>query len=261
MPDSPKLKPCPFCMSENVESWSACGKDEDFIHCNDCKASGPKGLTLEGAIKSWNDASTQIECWQKSKPVIDTADNIKESDHREIEDLRQIALLIGRIFYYGNFIAESINENDLEKLLRKRGYFFQTEEEVLEAPLRIYDTTDNTKLSAVEDGTGSLSRVQVPQSAVDGGPQDPDFTVAVDSRDGKTSRHVDPDDAFITASVCLGKLGVTMRHVIKFDEEGDRTLWIKFLIPGFGWVSFRPDEVDRKGDPLGLDEDEGEKEE
>ena len=99
MPDSPKIEPCPFCGGENVESWSACGKDEDFIHCNDCKASGPKGLTLEGAILSWNATSIMIKNWMQHGTLDNNADNRKLSD---IEDHPSVKLMreTMAIWYY-----------------------------------------------------------------------------------------------------------------------------------------------------------------
>lgn len=50
------------------------------------------------------------------------------------DDLRDyvcIAHLIGSIFFYGDFKAETFNERELERLLRKIGRFYQSESEVL----------------------------------------------------------------------------------------------------------------------------------
>lgn len=44
----------------------------------------------------------------------------------EAARLREIARLIGAIFVYGNFKAETQNERQLEKLLRDQGAFFDT---------------------------------------------------------------------------------------------------------------------------------------
>jgi hypothetical protein len=49
----------------------------------------------------------------------------------EQKDFKEIASLIGSIFFYGDFKAETYNERELEKLLRKHGYFFESEEELL----------------------------------------------------------------------------------------------------------------------------------
>jgi superoxide dismutase len=60
-------------------------------------------------------------------------DLIKFEDNKEVktEDLIKVCELIGSIFFYGNFKAETANERELEALLRKIGYFFGSEEELL----------------------------------------------------------------------------------------------------------------------------------
>lgn len=45
-------------------------------------------------------------------------------------DATRIAELIGSIFFYGNFKAETYNERELETLLRKHGFFFETEDQL-----------------------------------------------------------------------------------------------------------------------------------
>ena len=52
------------------------------------------------------------------------------------DDYREIAHLIGSIFYYGGFRAETYNERQLESLLRKVGHFYETEGDVLAASLK-----------------------------------------------------------------------------------------------------------------------------
>ena len=47
----------------------------------------------------------------------------------ELERLRQIAHLIGTIFCYGHFVAETHNERVLEKLLRENGTFWESVEQ------------------------------------------------------------------------------------------------------------------------------------
>lgn len=47
----------------------------------------------------------------------------------ELERLRQIAHLIGVIFCYGHFVAETHNERVLEKLLRENGTFWNSVEQ------------------------------------------------------------------------------------------------------------------------------------
>ena len=47
-----KIKPCPFCGSENVQYSSLAGR----VFCEDCQAHGPCGATDEDAIRKWNAA-------------------------------------------------------------------------------------------------------------------------------------------------------------------------------------------------------------
>lgn len=47
-----KIKPCPFCWSEDVKYSSLAGR----VFCKDCQARGPCGATDKDAIKKWNDA-------------------------------------------------------------------------------------------------------------------------------------------------------------------------------------------------------------
>ena len=51
----------------------------------------------------------------------------------EVERLQHIAFLIGNIYYYGGFKAETGNERELEALLIAGGFRYRTEDEVLEA--------------------------------------------------------------------------------------------------------------------------------
>ncbi|WP_258127495.1 hypothetical protein [Achromobacter anxifer] len=47
-------------------------------------------------------------------------------DARDAERLRRIAWLIGSIFVHGDFKAETVNERELEKLLRENGTFWDS---------------------------------------------------------------------------------------------------------------------------------------
>ncbi len=55
---------------------------------------------------------------------------------QENERLKMIAQLIGRIYFYGNFKAETFNERQLEVLLREVGCRYLTEDEILNDPVR-----------------------------------------------------------------------------------------------------------------------------
>jgi hypothetical protein len=66
--------------------------------------------------------------------VKNTLDDAIDDDNVTIEnDYKRIAHLIGTIFYYGGFVAETHNERELEALLRKVKMFYQSEEECLAA--------------------------------------------------------------------------------------------------------------------------------
>jgi len=52
-------------------------------------------------------------------------------------DHKKIAHLIGTIFYYGGFVAETYNERELQALLIKTGNFYNTEDELFEASKNI----------------------------------------------------------------------------------------------------------------------------
>lgn len=49
----------------------------------------------------------------------------------DLSDYVRIAHLIGSIFFYGNFKAETFNERELESLLRKVSRFYESEEQVI----------------------------------------------------------------------------------------------------------------------------------
>ena len=51
-----------------------------------------------------------------------------ESLNRELaNDSKRALELLGSIFYCGKFVAETRNEQELELLMRKHGYFIETE--------------------------------------------------------------------------------------------------------------------------------------
>ena len=49
----------------------------------------------------------------------------------DVPRLVRVAELIGSIFFYGGFKAETHNERELEKELRELGYFFESESELM----------------------------------------------------------------------------------------------------------------------------------
>jgi chromosome segregation ATPase len=51
---------------------------------------------------------------------------------QEYRDMKQIAHLIGSIFFAGNFIAETANERELETLLIKNGFRYKSWDEITE---------------------------------------------------------------------------------------------------------------------------------
>lgn len=51
MKEKIKLKPCPFCGSENV------GSVNGWVQCFDCNASGPDDYNNQTAIEMWNKRS------------------------------------------------------------------------------------------------------------------------------------------------------------------------------------------------------------
>jgi hypothetical protein len=54
-----------------------------------------------------------------------------DRDSVDVHRLVRVAELIGSIFYYGDFKAETHNEKELEKELRALGYFFESEDELM----------------------------------------------------------------------------------------------------------------------------------
>jgi hypothetical protein len=47
------------------------------------------------------------------------------------EDCKKLFGLLGATFFYGDFVAETYNEREIEKILRKYDYFFETEDELM----------------------------------------------------------------------------------------------------------------------------------
>jgi len=60
------------------------------------------------------------------------AENRKlSSENGLLGDSKRVCELIGSIYYYGHFVAETANERELEALLRKLGYFFESEDQLM----------------------------------------------------------------------------------------------------------------------------------
>ena len=68
----------------------------------------------------------------KSEQSAPPSDNLRDVDStRLLGDFRRVCELIGSIYFHGNFKAETANERELESLLRKLGYFFDNEEQLM----------------------------------------------------------------------------------------------------------------------------------
>lgn len=51
---------------------------------------------------------------------------------RECDAQKRVLELIGSIFFYGQFKAQTPNEKELEQVLKELGYFFETEDQLIE---------------------------------------------------------------------------------------------------------------------------------
>lgn len=63
---------------------------------------------------------------------------------RETQEARDIARLVGRIYFYGGFKAETVNERELERRLRKAGCFYENEQQVLDDPISSWPRETDT---------------------------------------------------------------------------------------------------------------------
>jgi hypothetical protein len=66
------------------------------------------------------------------KYVEDVEASSKDAMIISTEDAHIMFGLLGSIFYHGNFVAETCNEREVQALLEKYGYFFKTEEALLD---------------------------------------------------------------------------------------------------------------------------------
>ena len=58
-----KLKPCPFCGSEDVERN---GRTIIYVACRTCKTDGPIATTRKKAIELWNTRKTEEQKDEKN---------------------------------------------------------------------------------------------------------------------------------------------------------------------------------------------------
>jgi Lar family restriction alleviation protein len=51
------LKPCPFCLSEEVSQQYQCGMFGDYFYvvCPECGTKGPRSVLMKQAITRWNE--------------------------------------------------------------------------------------------------------------------------------------------------------------------------------------------------------------
>ncbi|MET4696610.1 hypothetical protein [Endozoicomonas lisbonensis] len=47
-----------------------------------------------------------------------------------IDDMKELMHKLGATYYYGDFVAESPNEIDIERLLKKHGYRYTSEDQL-----------------------------------------------------------------------------------------------------------------------------------
>ena len=53
----PKLEPCPFCGSNDVNLWEFITSTVD---CHKCNAHGPRAATRREAVTKWNNVSRKV---------------------------------------------------------------------------------------------------------------------------------------------------------------------------------------------------------
>lgn len=56
--ESIQMVPCPFCTKLDADGIEIKGHgciDHAFVECNNCRARGPIGMTLDDAVMAWND--------------------------------------------------------------------------------------------------------------------------------------------------------------------------------------------------------------
>jgi len=67
------------------------------------------------------------------------------------DDCKKVFELIGSIYFYGDFVAESYNEKKLEKILRRHGFMFETEDDLIK---KLHTKIKEKNESGIIDKTG-----------------------------------------------------------------------------------------------------------
>ena len=94
MTDAPKLKPCPFCGSEDVDDWGECtwSRPVKWMYCVECHCRGPRvmmgrGESDEGwmqrTIAAWNTRHTPPEVQSLVDALRECRDELDEYSRQE----------------------------------------------------------------------------------------------------------------------------------------------------------------------------------
>ena len=110
-----------FCNSQHeVETYiTQVHQASDNVTLRDAPlyAAPPAAANHAGIPEGWKPASESDSFFARAAMA---------NQPEELTRLRRIAWLIGSIFVHGNFVAETYNERQLEKLLREQGTFWDT---------------------------------------------------------------------------------------------------------------------------------------
>lgn len=69
------------------------------------------------------------ECRKMGEELLLLASQIQRNNE-PVGDFRRVLSLLGSIFFYGHFKVETMNEHELVQIMKKYGYFFETEEQL-----------------------------------------------------------------------------------------------------------------------------------
>jgi hypothetical protein len=123
---------CSYCAANLPEKRLS----DSGWRCTECNSTSFCVVDERGSDGAWRPGTTFrcINCKKDHpQPRVSLLADHPPAVGQELADYQRIARLIGEIFYYGNFKAETFNERELEKLLRKTGHLYETEEQVLAA--------------------------------------------------------------------------------------------------------------------------------